>query len=196
MREPTRTARRAANRAAKKQSAPLIVALKGSVAIAGAPTGRLPVRYKGELLADAGGVPLLRGGRASVYDGRFDLNLLGVIADSCLSSNSLRPVFAGSPGLGGADGGPGLLRVSKSRRVALDIEAFVSPELVGYGCNAGDRPLGEVVTLQFRGTLRKRSLASIPLTARTPVTLAGGRQGTLTVTATAAVRRLTSAAKR
>ena len=189
-------AAKAPSKAGGKQATPLIVALKGSVAIAGAPTGRLPVRYTGELLADAGGVPLLQGGRASVYDGRFDLNLFGVIADSCLSSNSLRPVFAGSPGLGGADGGPGLLRVSKRRRVALDIEAFVSPELVGYGCNSGDRPLGEVVTLQFRGTLRKRSLASMPLTARTPVTLAGGRQGTLTVTATAAVRRLTAAAEK
>ena len=171
---------------AAKPATDLYLSVQGSVAVAGAATERLPVRYKGELLADAGGVPLMRGGRASVYDGRFELNLFGVIADSCLSSNSLRPVFAPA----GAKPRGGELRVVKRRKVIMDLDAYVAPELAGFDCRSGDRPLGETVSLRFTGTLGKAGLASVPLAASSPVRLASGKRGTLKITARATIRRL------
>ncbi len=175
-----------------RPAAAIYIGVQGAVAIDGASTGRLPVRFKGELLADANGVPLLRGGRASVYHGRFELNLFGVIPDSCLSSNSLRPVF-GSPA---ATGSGGLLRVIERRKVVMDLDVFVSPELVGFDCRSGDRPLGKVVSLRFRGLLGEAGLASIPLVATAPVRLASGRAGTLRVTVRASIRRLREGAKK
>lgn len=164
----------------------LYLAVEGTVSVRGASTERLPVRYKGELIADARGVPLMRGGRASVYDGRFDINLFGVIPDTCLSSNSLKPVFGSSTSR--KEGG--VLRVIKRRKVVMDLDALVGPELAGYDCRSGDRPLGETVSLRFTGTLGKAGLASVPLTATSPVKLAGGKRGTLKVTARATIRRL------
>lgn len=176
----------APSRAAKPALTDIYLSVEGSVAVEGAATGRLPVRYKGELLADAGGVPLMRGGRASLYDGRFDLNLFGVVADSCLSSNSLRPVF--TPVVARARAGG--LRVVRRRKVVMDLDAYVAPELAGYDCRSGDRPLGETVSLRFTGALGKAGLASVPLTATSPVQLASGKRGTLKVTARATIRRL------
>ncbi len=164
----------------------LYVAVEGTVSVKGASTERLPVRYKGELIADARGVPLMRGGRASVYDGRFDINLFGVIPDTCLSSNSLKPVFGSSTS--SKEGG--VLRVIKRRKVVMDLDALVGPELAGYDCRSGDRPLGEVVNLRFEGKIGKAGLASIPLSASSPVKLSGGRRGTLRVTARVTIRRL------
>lgn len=171
---------------AKPASTDLYMSVEGSVAVDGAATGRLPVRYKGELLADADGVPLMRGGRATLYQGRFDLNLFGVVADTCLASNSLRPVFTPA----GVKASAGQLRVVRRRKVVMDLDAYVAPELAGYDCRSGDRPLGETVSLRFTGSLGKAGLASVPLSAAAPVRLAGGRRGTLKVTARATIRRL------
>ena len=119
--------------AAKSTPTDIYLTLEGAVSVSGAATARLPVRYKGELLADADGVPLMRGGRAKFYDGRFDLNLFGVVADTCLSSNSLRPVFTAAAGKPAG----GLLRVVKRRTLVMDLDAYVAPELVGLRLPGG-----------------------------------------------------------
>lgn len=166
-----------------------IVEVNGSVSVEGTPSAQSPVRFASRLIADTAGVPLQRGGRAYIKDGRLEVNTMGTVVSSCLSPSSLRLSATGSTGTRESAKARGdVLRIAGGKRLALDLGVSVDTALRGFvGPVCG--PGSEAVQLQLRGKLPSGALAPVQVTGSTPVTLQNGSRVTMKVKATVTVRR-------